>query len=69
MKYGVRNDLKATITDVKKSDIMSQIECVLDEPGKISSIISTDSVNELDLKPGDKIHILIKAIHVIPAVD
>ncbi len=67
MQYGVRNDIKATIKTVKQSEIMSQIECTVDEAGTLTSIISTDSVKEMDLKPGDKIRLLIKAIHVIPA--
>lgn len=69
MKYGVRNDLMATVQAVKKGEIMSQIECTLDVAGKLSSVLTTDSVAELDLKPGDTVHLLIKAIHVIPAKD
>ncbi len=66
MKYGVRNALSATVTGVKQGDIMSQIECHLDAPGDISSVLTTDSVKELNLKEGDKIKLLVKAIHVVP---
>lgn len=69
MKYGVRNDLMATVQAAKKGEIMSQIECTLDVAGKLSSVLTIDSVAELDLKPGDTVHLLIKAIHVIPAKD
>lgn len=69
MKYGVRNDLMATVQAVKKGEIMSQIECTLDAAGKLSSVLTSDSVAELNLKPGDRVHLLIKAIHVIPAKD
>lgn len=69
MKYGVRNSLKATVTKVKQGDIMSQIECSLTEQGALTSILSTDSVREMNLKEGDKILLLVKAIHVIPAKD
>lgn len=67
MKYGVRNSLKATVTKVKKGEIMSQLECRLDELASISSVLTTDSVEDLKLKEGDKVVLLIKAIHVIPA--
>ena len=67
MKYGVRNSLKATVVKMKKGDIMSQIECKLDEAGSLSSVLTTDSVQEMGLKEGDKILLLVKAIHVIPA--
>jgi len=66
MKYGVRNSLKATVTKVRQSEVMSQIECKLNEPGEITSVLTTDSVRELDLKEGDQIFLLVKAIHVIP---
>ena len=66
MKYGVRNNLKATVTAVKEGDIMSQISCKLTEAGTLSSVLTTDSVKEMNLKPGDQIMLLVKAIHVIP---
>jgi molybdate transport system regulatory protein len=67
MKYGVRNSLKAIVTNVKQGDVMSQISCRLTEPGVITSVLTTDSVREMDLKEGDQIFLLVKAIHVIPA--
>ena len=67
MQYGVRNNLKATVTKVKKGEIMSQMECKIDDAAILTSVLTTDSVDELKLKEGDKIVILIKAIHVIPA--
>jgi len=66
MKYGVRNALKARVTKVKQGDVMSQLECALNDPGVISSVLTTDSVREMDLKVGDQILLLVKAIHVIP---
>ena len=66
MKYGVRNSLKATVTQVKQGDVMSQIACKLNEPGVITSVLTTDSVREMNLKEGDQILLLVKAIHVIP---
>ena len=69
MKYGVRNNLEATVKNVKKGDIMSQIDCTLDSTGNLSSVLSTESVEEMGLKPGDKVRLLIKAIHVIPVKD
>lgn len=67
MKYGVHNTMKATVTKVKQGDIMSQVECKLNDPAFLTSVLTTDSVREMDLKEGDKILLLVKAIHVIPA--
>jgi molybdate transport system regulatory protein len=66
MKYGTRNKLKARVTSVKKGDIMALVKFRSLEPADMASVITTESVEELDLKPGDEIQVIIKAIHVIP---
>ena len=66
MKYGVRNSLTASVTSVKKGDIMSQVECRLEETGTLSSVLTTDSLEDMKLKEGDRVVLLVKAIHVIP---
>mgnify|MGYP003621604684 CR=1 FL=1 len=66
MKYGVRNSLTASVTSVKKGDIMSQVECRLEGAGTLSSVLTTDSLEDLKLKEGDRVVLLVKAIHVIP---
>ena len=66
MKYGVRNSLKATVVKMKPGEVMSQIECKLNEAGSLTSVLTTDSVHELNLKEGDQVLLLVKAIHVIP---
>ena len=66
MQYGVRNAIKAQVTGMKEGDVMSQLECKLTENGKLTAILSTDSMRELNLKEGEQIMLLIKAIHVIP---
>jgi len=32
----------------------------------MASVLTTESVNDLDLKPGDDVQLIIKAIHVLP---
>ncbi len=66
MRYGARNKLKAKVTSVKKGDIMSLVKFKVTEPGEMASVLTTESVEELGLKPGDEILVFIKAIHVLP---
>jgi molybdate transport system regulatory protein len=66
MKYGARNKLKAKVTSVKKGDVMSLVKFQVTEPGEMASVLTTESVEELGLKPGDEIMAFIKAIHVMP---
>jgi molybdopterin-binding protein len=64
-KYGARNQIQATVTTVKTGDVMSQVK--LDAIGtvQLSSVMTTDSLKDLDLKPGDKVSVIVKAIHVL----
>lgn len=67
MKYGVRNDLKATVKEVKKGEIMAQAKFTLNGPVELTSVITRESMDDLDLKPGDQVQLMIKAINVVPA--
>jgi molybdopterin-binding protein len=66
MKYGARNNLKAKVKSVQKGDIMSLVHFEVLVPGEMSSVITTESVADLNLKPGDEVKLIIKAIHVLP---
>lgn len=69
MKHGARNTVKAKVTSIKKGDIMSQIKMEILLPGEMSSVLTTDSLEELDIKPGDEVKLAIKAVHVLPYKD
>ncbi len=66
MKYGARNDLKAKVKSIKKGDVMSLIKFKVNKPTEMGSVITTESLEDLDLKVGDEVHLVIKAIHVMP---
>lgn len=66
MKYGARNKIVATVKTVKKGDIMSLVKYDVSLPAEMASVLTTESVDELNLKPGDQVQLVIKAIHVLP---
>jgi len=66
MKYGARNQLKGKVTSIKKGDVMSLIKFEVTGPSQMSSVITTESVNDLNLKVGDQVELIVKAIHVLP---
>jgi len=66
MKYGARNTIKAKVAEVKTGEIMSLVKFTVDEPARMASVLTTESLHELALKPGDKVQLIIKAIHVLP---
>jgi molybdate transport system regulatory protein len=65
MKFGARNQITATVGAVKTGDVMSQVELQVDGPASMASVLTTDSLAELGIKPGDKVKVIVKAIHVL----
>lgn len=66
MKYGAQNRITAKVTSVKTGDIMSLVKFKVAAPADMASVLTTESVEALGLKPGDEVHLVIKAIHVLP---
>jgi molybdate transport system regulatory protein len=66
MKAGARNNITAKITSITSDKVMSLIKFEVTAPSKMASVVTTESVQDLGLKVGDTVQLLIKAIHVIP---
>lgn len=64
MKISGRNKLQATVKEVIKGTVMAKV--VMDYKGdELVAAITVDSVNDLDLKPGDTVTALIKATEMM----
>jgi len=63
--YGARNTIKARVKSVDKGDIMSLVKFEAIEAAEMASVLTTESAEDLDLKPGDAVQLVIKAIHVL----
>jgi molybdate transport system regulatory protein len=66
MKYGARNRIRAKVTSVKKGDIMSLVKFAVVGKAAMASVLTTESLDELKLKPGERVELIVKAIHVLP---
>ncbi|HEV2765645.1 MAG TPA: TOBE domain-containing protein [Pyrinomonadaceae bacterium] len=55
-----------TVRSVRKGDIMSLVKFDIETPAEMASVITTESADELGLKEGDRVELLIKAVHVLP---
>jgi len=69
MKYGAQNQITGKVTDVKRGDVMSLVKFAVEVPAAMASVITTESLDGLALKPGDTVRLVIKAIHVLPVRD
>ena len=66
MRHGARNQITGKVTSIKHGDIMSLIKFSVTMPVEMASVITTESVEALDLKVGDQVQLIVKAIHVLP---
>ena len=64
MKISGRNKLQAIIKEIVKGGVMAKI--VMDYKGdELVAVITNDSVDDLELKVGDKVTALVKATEMM----
>jgi molybdopterin-binding protein len=66
MEYGARNKIIGKVKSIKKGDIMSLVKYNVTKPIEMATVLTTESLEELGLKEGDSVRLIIKAIHVLP---
>lgn len=65
MKYGARNEIVATVKSIKKGTVMCQVDVTDIIASKMSSVMTTESIEEMGLKEGDKVKVVVKAVNVL----
>jgi molybdopterin-binding protein len=63
MEQSIRNQLPGTVKSIVSDKVLSEV-IVETSIGEIASVITTRSVEEMKLKPEDKVFVLIKATNV-----
>jgi molybdate transport system regulatory protein len=66
-KYGARNVIVGKVTDIKKGDVMCQVKLSVPAGAKMASVMTVESAEDLALKKGDEVQIIVKAINVLLA--
>ena len=66
MKFGARNQVTAKVKSIQRGDVMSLIKFEVDVPASMASVITTESLDDLSLKTGYSVQLVVKAIHVLP---
>ena len=51
---------------MKSDEVMSLAKFEVEGPVEMASVLTTESVEELGLREGDEVRLVIKAIHVHP---
>jgi len=63
MEESIRNQLPGKVKSIVSDKVISEV-IVETSIGEIASIITTRSVNEMKIMPGDKVFALVKATNV-----
>jgi molybdopterin-binding protein len=65
MKISARNQIKGVITEIKSGIVTAKVTLDIGGGNKISSVITVDSIEELNLKVGDTVFAIIKSTEVM----
>jgi len=64
LKISARNRLSGTVKEVVKGTVTASIKIDV-EPSMLTAVITKEAVDDLELKPGDKVYAVIKATEIM----
>ncbi len=64
LHLSARNRIPAKVTEVEKGDIASRVKLSI-EAAMLSSLITTEAVEKLNIKEGDEVFAVIKSTEVL----
>lgn len=65
MKYGVQNQFVGEVFNIKKGEIMSEVIIEVGKDQYVTSVMTTDSLDEMNIKNGHRVKALVKAVNVV----
>ena len=65
MKVGARNRILGKVEEIKKGSLMCLVKVSVTEPSRMASVMTIESLEELGLKKGDSVEVVIKAVNVL----
>ena len=69
MRLSARNQIKGTVADVKKGATTAHVRVDIGNGLVMTSSITNEAVDELGIKAGGKVTVVVKASDVMIAVD
>ena len=69
MRLSARNQIKGTVADVKKGAMTAHVRVDIGHGVVMTSSITNEAVDELGIKTGGKVIVVVKASDVMIAVD
>lgn len=65
MKIGARNKLEGEVTEIKRGAVMCQVKVRIAGGATMESVMTLDSLDEMDIKVGNKVRVAVKAVNVM----
>ncbi|MEA5111324.1 Molybdenum-pterin-binding protein 2 [bioreactor metagenome] len=65
MKISARNQIKGIITEIKPGVVTARVILDIGGGNRLSSVITMESVQDMNLKPGDEVYAIIKSTEVM----
>lgn len=69
MRISARNQIRGTVVEVKKGATTSHVRVDIGGGQIVTSAITNEAVDDLGIKSGDKVIVVVKASDVMIAVD
>jgi len=65
VKVGARNRITALVTNITKGRVMCLVKVEAPAHSRMASVMTLESLNELGIKKGDRVEVIVKAVHVL----
>jgi len=65
VKVGARNRIVGKVTSIKKGSLMCLVKVEVPKPIQIGSVMTLESLEDLELKSGDEVEVVVKAVNVL----
>lgn len=65
MRVGARNRVTGRVTDIKKGKLMCLVKLEVPAQSRIASVMTLESLDELGIKKGDHVEVIVKAVNVL----
>lgn len=65
MKVGARNRIVGNVTDIIRGQVMCLVKVEVPEPSQMASVMTLESLDDLGIKRGDQVEVIVKAVNVL----
>ncbi len=65
MKVGARNRIVGKVTKISQGSLMALVKLEIPAKSQMGSVLTLESLQEMGLKEGDEVEVVVKAVNVL----